>query len=136
MSTSPVDVTGLTSGVSAIALGGDHSCALITGGSVKCWGDNASGQLGNGSTTDRTTPVDVTGLTSGVSAIALGGDHSCALITGGSVKCWGSNSFGQLGNGSTTMSTSPVDVTGLTSGVVAIALGESHSCALTTSGGV
>jgi uncharacterized repeat protein (TIGR02059 family) len=148
MSTSPVDVTGLTSGVTAIALGGKHSCALITGGSVKCWGDNASGQLGNGSTTDRTTAVDVhtssssSTAISGVSAIALGGDHSCALTTGGSVKCWGENNFGQLGNGSTTRQTTAVDVhtssssSTAISGVSAIALGDTHSCALTTTGGV
>ena len=147
-STSPVDVhTSSTSntplsGVKAIALGYEHSCALTTAGGVKCWGDNNSGQLGNGSSgslADRTTPVDVTGLSSGVSAIALGANHSCALTTTGGVKCWGSNYSGQLGNGSSGSSAdrnTPVDVTGLTSGVAAIALGDTHSCALMTTGGV
>ncbi len=131
-----VDVTGLTSGVSAVAAGTQHSCALTTTGGVKCWGFNSSSQLGDGTTTQRTTAVDVTGLTSGVSAIAAGLSHSCALTTSGGVKCWGNNGNGQLGDGTTTNRTTAVDVTGLTSGVSAIAAGSSHSCALTISGGM
>ncbi len=132
----PVDVAGLASGAATIAAGGDHTCALLTAGGVKCWGSNGSGQLGDGTTTDRSTPVDVAGLASGVATIAAGYGYTCALLTAGGVKCWGRNWAGQLGDGSTTQRNTPVDVAGLASGVAAIAAGWSHTCALLTAGGV
>jgi alpha-tubulin suppressor-like RCC1 family protein len=106
----PVAVVGLASGAAAIAAGGLHTCAVTTAGGVKCWGSNWSGQLGDGTTTDRLTPVDVAGLGSGAAAIASGGGHTCALLTAGRVKCWGSDHSGQLGLGTVVYSTTPVDV--------------------------
>ena len=113
-----------------------HSCALTMAGGAKCWGYNVGGQLGDGTTVARYTPVEVSGLGSGVAAIATGYAYSCALTTAGGVKCWGYNEYGQLGDGTTNTRYTPVEVSGLGSGVAAIATGYAHSCALTTTGGV
>jgi alpha-tubulin suppressor-like RCC1 family protein len=135
-SATPVQVVGLSSGVQAISTGWSHLCAVTSVGAVKCWGWNAIGQLGDGTTTDSATPVQVVGLTSGVQAISTGWSHSCALLADGSVKCWGGNSNGELGDGTTTNSATPVQVTGLTSGVQAISSGELHTCAAVADGAV
>lgn len=132
----PVDVSGLTSGVVALGVGFYHACVVTAAGGVKCWGRNLYGALGDGTTTNRPTPVDVSGLASGVAVVTAGFDHSCALTTANGLKCWGSNSDGRLGDGTSTDRRTPVDVQGLTSGVTAVSAGANHTCALTTAGGV
>ena len=136
--TSPVDVSGISTATS-IALGVSHSCALLTGGAIKCWGyngDNAGngmgGQLGDGTTTDSAVPVDVSGISTATS-IALGSYHSCAVLSGGAVKCWGHNSKGELGDGTEIHRPAPVDVLDITS-AKSVALGWKFSCALLTDG--
>ncbi len=126
----------LASGVSQVAGGLNHTCALTTDGGVKCWGDNWEGKLGDGSVVDSYTPVDVYGLTGGVTAISASHKHSCALTETGGMKCWGRNWHGELGDGTTAYRVTPVDVYGLTSGVKGIAAGGFHTCALLSNGGI
>jgi hypothetical protein len=109
-----VDVSGLTSGVTAVHAGYDHTCALRTGGGVKCWGYNGNGELGDGTGTERSTPGDVSGLTSGVATVSPGpSSHTCVVTSSARVMCWGFNDLGELGDGTTTTSRTPVDVSGL-----------------------
>jgi alpha-tubulin suppressor-like RCC1 family protein len=133
----PVDVVGLTSGVIQVAAGNAHSCAL-TVAKVRCWGNDQFGQLGDGqqTSTNANSPVDVMGLPSGIRAIAAGGRHTCAITAQGGLMCWGDNQYGQLGNNSQGNSAVPVQVTGMTSGVVAVTLGDRHTCALKDDGSV
>ncbi len=135
-SLAPVAVPDLISGTVAIAAGSNHTCALTRAGGVKCWGYNASGQLGNNSAVDSHVPVDVVGFTANVVAIATGSHHSCALTAVGAVKCWGLNDHGQLGDNSTTNSPAPVNVSSLASGAASIATTDNHTCALTSAGAV
>lgn len=124
-----------------VAAGGSHTCALQDTGTVWCWGRNDRGQLGDGSTVERRTPVRVEGF-GGAVQVAAGRSHSCARMEDGTVWCWGDNSFGQLGNNEPLRRVrrqqpvvSPVPVVGLTR-ADQIALGESHSCARLDGGGV
>lgn len=134
MRTLPTPLVGL-SGATQLRAGTSMGCGLGTGG-MFCWGENANGQLGDGTTTRRLTPTPVLGLSTGVTAIAPGEWHSCAIV-GGGVKCWGNHQFGQVGDGTTVAQrNSPVNVTGLTSGAAFVAVGRRHSCAALGDGGV
>jgi len=138
-------VVGLGS-VTQFAVGGNsenqgvqrfgHTCARTSAGQVKCWGANESGQLGDGTTTDRLTPVAVTGLTEDVKQVVAGGRHTCVVTVGGAAKCWGLNDRGQLGDGTAISRTAPVDVQGLSSGVRMMVAAYKHTCAAMIDGTV
>lgn len=130
-SESPVSVLGL-SHVVALALSYFLSCALRSDGTVRCWGRNSDGQLGNNSTTRSPVPVKVVGL-SDVVEISAGGSHVCAVIADGTVRCWGLNTYGELGNRSTTSSPKPVAVKGI-SHVTSIATAFESTCAASSDG--
>jgi hypothetical protein len=111
----PVAVDGLRH-LMAVAAGGAHSCALTVAGAMTCWGENDQLQLGDGTTVNRRHPVGVVGLGRGVSAIALGSSHTCAVTTVGRVACWGTNHYGKLGDGTLFGRMIPVTVRGFTAG--------------------
>ena len=124
------------SGFSNIVTGSEHSCGLTRDGQAYCWGFNSNGQLGDGTTTQRMVPTRVT-LLPGISlaAISAGYSHTCGVATSGDAYCWGSNYYGQLGDGTTTRRTVATRVT-LPAGVslAAISAGSSHTCGVATSG--
>jgi alpha-tubulin suppressor-like RCC1 family protein len=130
-------------GFQGLAAGAYQACALLSGGTIDCWGANEHGQLGDGTHTGpqacyvgpcSTVPVAVSGI-SEATQVASGDEHSCALLAGGHVDCWGDNTYGQLGNGATVESDVPVAVTGI-SEATQVAAGGQDSCALLSSGHV
>ena len=135
-SPTPVGVSSITD-ATQISAGGWHTCALThSNGAVKCWGYNGYGQLGNGSTLDSSTPVEVSSITDAAPVqVSAGGRHTCALLSDGTVECWGNGEYGQLGNGSTLDSSTPVEVSGITN-ATQISAGEAHTCALLSVGTV
>jgi len=129
-------VPDLATGVADVVAGPRMACALLDDGAVKCWGRNSYGELGDGSTTDRTLPTAVVGLGSGVTAITATGMHACVLTAIGQVKCWGANFAGQLGDGTTENRPTPVLVQDLGDVAIDIVAGTVHSCALLLAGKV
>jgi alpha-tubulin suppressor-like RCC1 family protein len=141
----------ITNSATQVAVGGDSACALLTGGSVDCWGENYAGQLGDGSDTGpeecnlpnasagttepcSTTSVRVSGITN-ATAISAGNDFACALLSTGSIDCWGNGALGVLGNGTTANSPAPVPVSGI-SNATAISTNGDEACALLLGGSI
>ncbi len=134
--TAPVATPPLTA-VRQVALGGFFACALLSDASVRCWGWNEHGQLGDGKSGKaavQRAPVAGPKLT-GVEQLALGENHGCARLSSGAVSCWGSNEYGQLGDGTRRDRLAPVAVRGLT-GAVELAVGGYHGCARLGDGAV
>jgi alpha-tubulin suppressor-like RCC1 family protein len=127
----PYTPSGMSSGVASVAAGASHTCVVTTAGGAKCWGNNASGQLGNGTLTGGLSITDVVGLTSGVVALAAGTSFTCALLQTGAASCWGDGTYGQLGGPAS--SGKPVAIA-LGSPAKAIAAGSRHACAVTSDG--
>lgn len=138
-SSSPVVVSVIDGSSAAlkamdIVTGYAHSCALISDGTIKCWGLNNYGQIGIGNTTNQNTPVTVSGISTAIK-ITAGNYHTCAVLSNGNVQCWGQNSTGQIGNNSFTTAKTPVSVSGM-SNAVQVQAGSSHTCALLQNGSV
>ena len=121
-----------------IAAGEDHTCAIQSDGSVRCWGEGDNGRLGYGGTANKNTPTATSSLGSGRTAIDItaGGDHTCAVLDNGSVACWGLNNYGQLGDGTTTNRQTPTQTLSLGRPAVAVEAGMHVTCALLDNGSV
>lgn len=145
--TTPIAISGLGegSGLTQIVVGGAHACTILQDTKMMCWGSNTYGQFGNGTTsfTYSLTPAyvkayadpnDPTKL-SDVTAMAAGNRHTCAIVTSGALKCWGSDEFGQLGDSAGfDDKTTPTDVSGMGSSVTSISAGQKHTCAVRSGG--
>jgi alpha-tubulin suppressor-like RCC1 family protein len=118
-------VSGLTDAV-AVTAGGDSTCALRVNGALRCWGKDNAGQLGNDATlANRTAPADVLGISDAV-AVTQSGLQACAVKVTGSVRCWGGNKEGALGNNTTVSSPTSVGVVGVTD-AIAVSAGRTSS---------
>ena len=127
--------TTCNTGVVSASAGAEFTCAVVSNGTVRCWGANWSGQLGDGTTAARAIAADVSGIGNAV-AVGAGTAHACAVLADSTVKCWGYGAHGQIGDGTSTPSVlTPVSVSSL-SGVAAVSAGYLHTCALLTDGRV
>jgi alpha-tubulin suppressor-like RCC1 family protein len=138
----PQAIAGITN-AAQISAGYEHTCARLGDGTVRCWGKNDHGQLGDGTTEARNAPVAVVGVTGATDLAASGGGggFACALVAGGAAKCWGRGFDGGLGDGNAEEhdAARAVDVSGLR-GAVAIEVGgnalHGHACAVTADNSV
>jgi len=132
----PAQTSSLGNGRTAVAIspGDMHTCAILDDGSVSCWGRNSEGQLGDGTTTNRTTPTQTSSLGAGRTAVVIssGQSHTCVILDDGTVSCWGYNDDGQHGDGTTTQRNTPTQTSSLGTGrtAVAISSGGQHTCAI------
>ena len=139
----PTQTASLGEGRTAVMIssGSAHTCAILDDGSVSCWGRNSVGQLGDGTTTHRNTPTQITSLGEGRTAVMIssGSVHTCAILDDGSVSCWGGNEYnGQLGDGSMENQYRPTQTANLGEERTAIAIssGQAHTCAILDDGNV
>jgi alpha-tubulin suppressor-like RCC1 family protein len=130
----PLRVDALGTDVAQVALGAYHTCAIELDGSAWCWGRGESGELGDGSTSSRSTPGAVSGLDGSVAEIGLGAFHGCARKTDGSLACWGDNSYAQIADGSREARLEPVPISSLGSVAAELAVGAMHTCVRTIDG--
>lgn len=129
----PLLIPGLAGNAAVLGAGRDHTCAARSQGAPRCWGANAQGQLGNGTAGAVGTALDVQGISGSVVALAGGATHSCAVLDTGAMFCWGSNSQGELGNGTASAdpSLAAVQASALTGrDYTALSLGDKFSCAI------
>lgn len=136
LSSGPVELTALGTETAEVTAGAAHTCVRKTNGTVWCWGDNAFGQLGDGSSTASAAPVPVTALGASVVEVSAGASHTCARKQDGTLWCWGDNNFGQLGDGTYDKKTSPAQVTSLGTTVAEAEPGYGTSCARKADGTV
>jgi alpha-tubulin suppressor-like RCC1 family protein len=132
----PVNVTDLTYGVESIAARGGHTCAVLSEGKTVCWGNNAYGELGDGTAEIRNEPVPVEGLPEDIIGLYAGWNYSCALSSGEGLLCWGRNTYGQLGDGTKTSRLAPTRIVDTAVGLEDVDLGWRHSCIVRDPGGV
>ena len=131
-----VQVWGISSSAIAVSCGLYHTVVLLTDGTVRAFGRNTAGNLGVNDTTSRFTPVQVWGISSSAVAIAGGENHTAVILADGTVRTFGANLTGQLGDNSTSQKITPVQVWGISSGAVAVACGRSFTCVLLADGTV
>ncbi len=133
--TLPVPVE-LARGATAISSRSNHTCARLEGGELWCWGYNADGGVGDGTLVQRTRPTRVPIVGDSVLGVSVGDQHTCAWSDGGGLQCWGANSRGQLGDGSTRRRLMPTVVEGIGGSVVLAAAGNTHTCVALADGRV